>query len=127
MMRGFIYAYNHLSPGGKLRFSSKIAGVLGLSSLGMVSVAGNVTAASTPGLAELQNYFDPDIEMLKTMLMDAVNHIMANPNIYSTFDYQSMLDYMLTSTIGYALLMGLGVVYLFSMVLVVFRSRKNDP
>ncbi len=126
-MRGFIYAYIHLSPGETLRLRSKIAGVLGFSFLGLNSAAGNVAAESTPGLGELQNYFDPDIEMLETMLMDALDFIMANPNIYSSFDYQSMLDYMLTSTVGLALAMGVGVVYLFSVVLVVFRSRKNDP
>ncbi len=126
-MRGFIYAYIHLTPGEKLRLKSKIAGVLGLSFLGMNSVASSVAAETTPGLGEFQNYFDPNIPMLEGMLRDAVDFIIANPNIYSSFDYQSMLDYMLTSTVGFALMAGIGVVYLFSVVLVVFRSRKRDP
>lgn len=106
---------------------NKIAGVMGLGFLGINSAAGSVAAQSTPGLADLQEYFDPDVEMLEGMLMDAIDHIMANPNIYSTFDYQAMMDYMLTSTVGFALLAGVGIVYLFSVVLVIFRSRKRDP
>lgn len=126
-MRGFIYPYMHLSAGENLRLRNKIAGVMGLGFLGINSAAGSVAAQSTPGLADLQEYFDPDVEMLEGMLMDAIDHIMANPNIYSTFDYQAMMDYMLTSTVGFALLAGVGIVYLFSVVLVIFRSRKRDP
>ncbi len=127
MMRGFIYAYLHLIPGVNLRLSTKIAGISALAVAGISGFAAKAAAQDVPGLGQIQDYFDPDIAKLEGMVRDAVDHIMADPNIYASFDYMAMIDYLQGTTVGTYLLLALGAVYGVGLLFVVFRSRKRDP
>jgi len=72
-------------------------------------------------------YFEPDVAGLRAVLEDAVDTLVSEPNIYASFDYSAMYDFVMANTMTYLLGMGIAAVYLFALVLVVFRSRRKDP
>jgi len=109
-----------------LRIRTKTSGALA-SIVAASGLSAQGSAAQIPGLDSLRGYFEPDISGLRAVLEDAVDTLISDPNIYASFDHNAMLDFVMANTLTYLMGLGLAAVYLFALVMVVFRSRKKDP
>ncbi|MDI3482837.1 MAG: hypothetical protein PWQ88_708 [Candidatus Methanomethylophilaceae archaeon] len=100
-----------------------------------IMTAGVVSASPTEDIGgtlsnsieKLSILFEPNIESFRILFQEVMDFITENPNIYAFFEYNEMLTFIRDNILAYYLGIAVATVYLFAVLTVLFRSRKNDP